>query len=389
MASREDKVSKTPVIMFFLLAAVILAVALFTYMKTRGVNIIDFDMQEIASVFKGEDEAADDSRVLALEYDSRSHPAFNVYKGHIIKCTADYIKAVNKKGEEVWSKSISMRKPLVKTNASELLVADEGGRQVYVFKGNNIKWEAKTNSDIINAYINESGYVTLVQEAEGYKGMVKVFDPNGVEMLHRSIAENFVVGAYVSPSAENLLINSINTSGITLKSKLELSRVMEESPFAAVLKDDVVFASVMHMKDDSFAAAGDKFLIYFDKAANEVWSRDMGRIYSACLSAGKYIAAACEDDGIVSSPSGKGYRVEIINTKGQVAAQYTLRDEVLNLNSFNDLIAVNTGREVHFINTRGKLEGKIASKSDILNVYFISRLEAVIVTRSSVEVVKV
>jgi len=389
VASKEGKVSKTPVIMFFLLAAVILAVALLTYMKIQGVDITNFDMQEIVSAFISEDETEEGSRVIELEYDSRSHSSFNVYKGQIIKCTADYIKAVNKKGEEVWSKSLSMRKPMLKTNGSELLVADEGGRQVYVFKGSSIKWEAKTDSDIINAYINENGYVAIVQEAEGYRGMVKVFDPNGVEMLQRSIAENYVVGAYVSPSAENLLINSINTSGIALTSKLELSKVTEESPFAAILKDDMVFVSVLYFKDDSFAAAGDEYLIYFDKAANEEWSRDMGRIYSTSLAAGKYIAAACEDDGTASSLSGKGFRVEIINNKGQVTARYALRDEVLNLSSFNDLIAVNTGREVHFINTRGKLESKVSSKSDILNVYFISRLEAVIVTRSSVEIVKV
>ena len=52
-------------------------------------------------------------------------------------------------------------------------------------------------------------------------------------------------------------------------------------------------------------------------------------------------------------------------------------------------MAINTGREVYFINSKADLILKYNSLSDVLQVYFFSKDEAAIVTRNSVDIIKI
>ncbi|MGI6777964.1 MAG: DUF5711 family protein [Acetivibrionales bacterium] len=382
--------SKASVFMFFLLVFVITVVAFLAYLRTEDINLERFNLKEyIVSTFIQENNTPGNSELLKLDYDERAYTVFSVYKGQIIKCTSEYIKGINTRGEEVWSRNISFNKPLIKLNGSEMLVADIGGRSSMVFKGGNLKWEVSTDSAIVNADISKEGYVTLVQEAEGYKNKVKVYDPYGVEMFYINIAENFVLSAGVSPSGEEIVINSINTSGISVKSKIEFTRLLDDNPFAAVMKEDVVFPSIWFLDDDSLLAVGNTHIVCFDRDREEAWSRAVKKVFSSNVCMGKFIIVASEGKSESGYYAGNGVMVEILNKKGQQAAVYPIGDKVKNIKSYSGLIAVNTGREVHFIDTKGTLKYKAGSKVDILDVHFINKLEAVIVTKNSVEVKRI
>lgn len=389
---RDDKPgSKVSIIMFFLLVFAVIIVAFLVYLKSNDMDFENINIKEfvIETFYEEKGTKTDNRELLELSYDGKSHPAFCVYKGLIVKSTKDYIKAINKKGEEVWVKSVSLNSPLIKTNGSELLIADLGGRSIYIFKGKDIKWEERTDYDIVNAHISREGYVTVVQKVHGYRNRVKVYDPYGVEMFYRNIAENFVLSAGVSPLGEQVVINSINTSGISVKSKLEFIKVLDENPFAAVLKEDMILPLVQYLDDDSLLAASGSCLFYFDRDRTEVWVKQFKKVYSSSICLGKYIAAAVESENGGGFYGGEKVKVQIYNTKGKQIAGYPIRDKVRNIRSYSNIIAVNTGREVHFIDIKGRLISKAGSKVDILDVYFINKLEAVLVTKNTVKVIRV
>lgn len=384
---------KSGIIAFVLLFMATVAVAFAVYLKSQGIDLKSISLDEIKEVlsqdYSPQEKAEGSALLYEIGFNEKDRPVFNVYRDIIVKCTRDYVKGLNKKGEELWSKDISLSKPLLKSNGSELLLADLDGYFIGVMSGKDIKWSEKLGDKLVNADISESGHVVAVQEGKSYRNVVKVFDPLGIEMFSRNIAENFVINASISPSVQQFVINSIDASGVEVTPSLEFFDMMG-NPFAAKIPEQgMIFTFIRYLGDDSLAAASDTMLVYYDKNRSEKWRKTFDRIYSLDVLLGKYIAVASKEGKDRSNAGGSLTTVDIFNSKGQTVSSFEIDDEVVNVRAFEDLVAVNTGREVYFVNSRGKLTGKYSSKSDITEVYFFSKVEAAVITKTSIAVIRV
>jgi len=401
--AEQRRGGKASIAMFLFLLVIVFCLSFYVYAKSRNeefenifnnVNIKEWVLglfegkSPVNSInkIKGAKEDEDDE-IIETEYDMSSHPVFGAYKEQLIKCIKDSIKGLNAEGKEVWQRSINAGNPMFKTNGTDMLVADIGGKDIYIFNGNNIKWEKRIDNKIINADINEKGYVTVIHEAEGFKCAVSAFDPDGVEMFRRFIADSYVLAAKMAPSGKQFLINAVNISGINAYSYIEFFDNYEK-PYAG-LKQDEIMAQVQYLKDGSVFAAGPSKAICFDKEGKEKWAKDFPKIYSADTSAGKYIILAVAGNGNSGILGRNDVEVQVLNTRGQLVSAYSVADEVKNIACFEEIIAVNTGREVHFVDTGGELVRRFAFKSDVINVQFFSKEKALVVTKNSTAVVKI
>lgn len=390
---------RTGIIVFFLLFIVVICLAAFVYMRSKDIDIANVRIKDTFSDLLGaKGKSVEEEKPTIIEYDIKDHPTFYAYGNVLIKCTRDYVKGLDRKGKEVWSVATAANNPLVKTNGNELLVTDIGGKEIYVIKGKSISWTAKLEENILNAHISKDGYVTIVNEARGYRGQVRVFDSSGIEMFKRFVAQNFVLSAEVSPSGGQFLINYIDASGIKAGSYVDFFDVKElmsgrKEPVAGMMLDDEdIFPFVWQMKDDSLFAVGCSTVVYIDKKRDKKWVGKYEKIYSSGIIQDKYLILAATGTGSSGETDSSGVsssRISILSEEGNETASYPIKEEVKNIQAYDDMIAANTGREVHFINAKGKLVSKYSFKSDVLNVYFLSRLEAAVVTRNNVEIIKI
>lgn len=385
--NEEHKTRKSGLFLTVLLFMMIIGIAFFAYMKSRDeISFKDINLKGLLSADSAKSRKAEAEKTYEIAYEPREHPVFNVHNEYLVKCTKDAVKGLNKKGQEIWSINASFNNPLVKSNGVELMIADLGGRDLYVIRDKTVKWNNRIDNSIINADIGKGGYVAVVQQAKGYKGMIKVFDPLGVEMFYRKIADYFVLGVQVAPSSEQLVMNSVDTSGINIKPSLQFFDMLG-NPFAAKEPvKDVIFPSVWYLNDDSLLAVSDSLLVFYDKERNEKWRKEFSRIYSSNVVLGKYLVIAVESENKPGMLGGASSEILFFNSKGNKTAACEVEAGVRNLRVCSDIIAVNTGREVYFIDTKGKLIGKYSSKHEILDVYFFSKAEAAVVTKSSVVV---
>jgi hypothetical protein len=380
--------TKSGVILSLLLFLVVLAVACLAYLKSQGIDLKTVRIGELFSVNTSLNKDKPDKVMFEIGFDVKSRPAFHVYRDLIIRCSNNTIKGINKKGEEVWSLNVSIEKPLLESNGHELLAADLEGKNIYVISGREIKWENKVDGNIINADISADGYVAVVQEQRGYRNIVRVFDPRGMEMFSRNIVHNYVISAKISPLSEQLVINSLDASGVEINPSIEFFDMMG-SPFAAKIpQPNTIFPSVWYLDGDLLLAASDSMLVLYDSERNEKWRKEFDRVYSSGVLLGKYVVAAVETSGDKSSRRTASRGIVIYNSGGQLTGEFHLDEAVKNIRTYSDIIAVNTIREVYFINSRGKFVGKYTSKTDITDVYFFSKLEAAVVTRDRVVIVR-
>lgn len=379
------------IIAFFFLFILVICLSGYVYLRSKGIDIAEIGVKNVLSGIIGSQiKSGENTKPIVIEYDVTSHPAFCTYGNDLIKCTGDYVIGVDRNGNEVWSIPINITDPLLKTNGTELLVTGIGSKEIYIIKGKSIKWSTKFEDNVLNAHISKDGYVTVVSEAKGYRGQVRVFDPSGIEMFKRFVAENFILSAEVSPSGSQFLINYIDASGIEAVSYVDFFNVKEiisgqKEPVAGMsLNEEDIFPFIWQLDDDSFFTVGSSTVVYVDKDRNKKWTNQYGKIYSSGVIQNKYLALAAIDLG---NRSASNTKISILNRQGKEIASYQVKDEVKNIQVYVDIIAVNTGREVLIINSKGELLDQYSFKSDVLNVYFLNRFQAAVVTNNSVEII--
>lgn len=400
-SDNESRGVKTSLTAFLLILLIVISLSFYVYSRSRDEELKNISIKEWilslltkkenietkVSAVMAETEEGDGDGALELGYDFSQHTVFCIYKGLLIRCTSDSVKGINSKGEEEWSRSVDLGKPLLKTNGIDILVVDLDGKMIYVFSGSNLKWEKKLEDKILNAEISEDGYVTVVHKANGYKAAVSAFDPYGISMFTRFVADNLVLSSKMYSSGKRFVINEVDISGTKAHSYLEFFESYEK-PFAGVKLDEIM-ASIYYMKDGAVFTAGTTKAQYFDKDAKEKWSREYGKIYSSIPFGGKYVALAVDESDKPSSLGFRNTEIQVLNQHGEQVSTYHVGDEVRNVEAFDDIIAVNATREVHFINTGGKLLKKLAFKADVLQVHFFNKEEALVVTRNSAARVKI
>jgi hypothetical protein len=384
-SKQEHTGRKLNIIMFILLCLLLAGLGFFAYAKSHNIDLGSLN------IFKSNASSESNSgkESLKLQYDTREHTFFDVQNGTIIKYTKDSIKGISKNGEELWTIQLTMANPFVKVSDNGVLIADIGGKDIYVIEDGKIKWNKKLDDNIINACISKKGYVTVVHEAKGYRNAVTAFDLHGGKYFTRYINETNVLSAIASPTGKQVLINSVDTSGVTADSSIELTDIYGK-PLAKLTNKDSILAYAGFIGNENIIAAGDSRIVFYDKDHKEKWSKDFknSEVYSARTVSDKYIAAVVGGEDANGSLADV-ITLKIINTDGKQAAEYKINSEVKGIEAYDGVIAVNTGREVLFINTSGRLEGKFTGQNDITEVRFFNRSEALIVTKTDIEIVNV
>jgi len=304
---RNDS-SKYAVVVSLLLIILILCIAFLVYLKNQGLSIKELNINELFSKgIPAAEERAGGEVISEFKYTREESVGFGVYDGLFVRCGSDGIRFLDEESVEQWSKPLLMNKPMVKSSGSYLLVADSGGKDIYLIKGRSVRWNEKLENAIINADVNKKGFVSVVTEKEGYKGEVIVYDSYGNWMFTTVRAEDFILSARVLASSQRTLITTVNTSGDAVKTNLEFVDMHGETQATVTTKDEIV-SSAVELGNGWVVAAGSKSILCINSKGETVWKHSFDRIYSiTSLSGNKAVAAVRVKDKSSLLDSGKTY----------------------------------------------------------------------------------
>ena len=386
----EHNLSKLSIVMFLLLCVTIITIVFLVYFKSVHMDSKSFGLNN-AIKGKSQGTALSNSVETLGEFKNeyKEHTDFAAFKDIIIKCTKDSILWLNKNGEELKVKIISLENPVMKISGAYLLIADIGGKEFYVINGMNIKWTKKSDTNIINADIDSNGFVSIVKEKKGYKGAIDIYNKNGNIVFTTVRSGSFVLGARIFSTEDKVLINKVDASGISANSNLEFVNLGAEQMSKSLQEENVIFSNLWNLNGDYIIGVSDNALVCYDMKLEKKWKKSFNQIFSSVLALGKYTVVACEmeDKSVLTSKSGTD--IKMINSIGKDIATYTLNSNVINIDCIGNLVAINTGNEIDFINTSGKLVGKYSSKSEVLKADFFDNREVMVQTQKSITILKI
>lgn len=303
---------------------------------------------------------------------------FNTYKDLLIVADKYKIEAYDKRGNKKWSLPVMLANPLLKAGQSGVLLADTGGRIFYFIDDGGILWYGETDGDIVNASINDLGFICVVYEKGGYKGAVVVFDPEGKEVYTRYIADTFVFSSHIFESRyrqdQTVIISSMDISGIIPSTYLEFTDI-SGNPFAGFIPEKgELFPFTLILDYSSFVLHNEnKVLLFKDRVKKE--ERNFGAISVLKGLPDGWIAA-----GVKKNIQDLHSCLILLDSDFNELFSADIDDDINTMDFKNGIIGVNTKREVYFYDTKGILKATYGSVSDIDEVLILDSSHVVVVT---------
>jgi len=372
---------RTGILTALLLFLAVMSVAFYTYLQSQNIDIKTLNPGQL---FNGFQQKTIKAAEVAYEipYDSKERPQYVAYSDYLVKCSADGIRLLDKKGQVILSEGIVLTKPLLKAEGSYLLVADVGGMDILVIKDKSIVWRDRTDFNITNAEINSKGYAAVITTSKRYNGEINVYDPNGVKLYKSVIANEFAVTAKISNKSRGMAIDSINAKGAEAFTTLKFYDA--DGKETAVKNLDIsgnIYPSIWYTADDSLFAVGDTAVACLDKKGELKWEKKFAKVTAAAVSNVNHIAAVVQD--------AKGVELKVFGADGRELASAAIGGEKSGIAAKEGIIALNTLHEVDFYNERGNCISKYYSDSDIIGISFFNRQQAAVMTKAYIAVVNI
>jgi hypothetical protein len=142
-------------------------------------------------------------------FDNNSTNCFAQVDNSLLVCSSNGIQLFSQSGTEYISETVALSNPAAQAEGSYAVAFDLGGTTLYQISGKAVTDTKKTDGPIFNARVNSEGYLTVLTQETGYKGVVTVYDAKGTAKMKVNISSSYVMDAGVSQDGSVLALVTI------------------------------------------------------------------------------------------------------------------------------------------------------------------------------------
>ncbi len=277
-----------------------------------------------------------------LSYDSASGGAVAALDGGILVCSQTGLQLVARSGNLVLDEAVTFAQPVISAAGSYAVAYDAGGSGLYLIHDREVAWTYTAAGDqgILAARVDEGGWVTIVEQASGYKAAVTVYNAALSPVVTENISSAFVTDAILSPDRQTLAAVTIGEDDSGFYSTLIFYSVSDGAELARCpLSDDIVLD--MDWEADALWVMGEYGAYCVQEQAVAFSSVDSGRYLRAFSLGGDGFAAAY----CTKYQSGGAGEVLLLGADG-TEQSFAVSEEVLDLSAAGNYLAVLTAGEL-------------------------------------------
>ncbi len=269
------------------------------------------------------------------------------------------------------SHKIGYRQPVLLKSGDSLYCFDRGGNSISVYDSFDKLKEKTFENSIINAAVSESGYVAVITEAYGYKGMVTILDNDLNEVMQWYSADyylmylgftkkNTVSVITVVPNNENIDTYVVD---LNYKTGEERKVICAENrfPMAAYVKHDNNLEVISDT--DILTFRGDDFTPIYRYGSADIYSYRQFDEYCAIIS--------------LTDSVKQIYRLTVIDTVGNIKFEKIV-ESYKDIQFFNDYFFILSDGKITTVGLGGQEVGLTAVDPEIYKI-LVSRGFALLV----------
>ncbi|MBE6023048.1 MAG: hypothetical protein E7231_07420 [Cellulosilyticum sp.] len=222
---------------------------------------------------------AESKELIALQSNEKSYIGIN--NKQVIHITRDGIKAYNLDGDEIWQDTLSADNFVVMQKEPYIAVGSKQGKVVQIFNEKGKQAEVISNYPIVYFSINEAGgLVTIANNDTSY--VVTAYDERGQILCDRTTytkQDGYPVVAELSPDNSKLMLSYVSVDEPQVISRVYAMDVNDRDnksrdnlEYGREQKNNLVY-EIEFINENTWVAIGDKLVVWYDKAGNEIGSQ--------------------------------------------------------------------------------------------------------------------
>ncbi len=269
-------------------------------------------------------------------FENNATNCFAQVDNSLLVCSSTGIRLFSQSGTEYINETVALSSPAVAADGAYAVAFDVGGTRLYQIKGKTIASTRTTDGPIFNARVNSNGYMTVITQETGYKGVVTVYDARDSARVQINISSAYVMDAAVSDSGDTLAVVTIG---------------VEQSSFCST----VTFYEVSTGETQNSWQMSGQLVLDLKWQDGWVWLQtDQG---AACVDPENGIVGSWEGDtdylwgyafcgngNLVSAwgkyETGNQGKIVLVDQYGETVAQVDITQHILSFSAAGDYIAV-------------------------------------------------
>ena len=211
----------------------------------------------------------------AYTYESGSDQVFAAVGDGLAVASGSALQLLDADGETVWKQIVSYGAPAVFGGEKQALFCDIGGTAAVVVGLDGESRAMETSDEIITAAMNESGWFTIVTEAAGYKGLVRVYNADCELQYEWWSGSGYVLRAAVSPDHKLLAALCADGEG----GKLHLFSLSSETELASAEFPQELAFDLCFLGSDTVCCISETALHFLNTKGEEKGKYELGDSY--------------------------------------------------------------------------------------------------------------
>ena len=275
-------------------------------------------------------------------YNSDQSGHFASLDGSLVSVSMHQLTVLDEKNRTLYDESVKFQTPSLQSRGGRAVAYDVGGTEVYVLSDKGLVYKLDCAGEVLNASLNQKGWLTVVCGESGCKAAVRVYDAEGEAVFAFRSSDRFVMTAALSADSRTLAAVTMGQENGVFASYVVFYRVNSDKEAGrCTLRGSVVYD--LTAAGSGFCAVTEEQLCFLSGDGVMTAAYDYGGDYLRRVSV--------SDDGYAAVllgryRTGTQHRVVTVGGDGKEIAALELDAEVSSLSAAGRYVAVLTSDEL-------------------------------------------
>lgn len=293
---------------------------------------------------------------------------YTTYEDGILRYGRDGVTAVDRKGNSIWSGSYEMAEPRADVCGSSVVIADIGGKSLYIYKGSGTGTAFTVDYPIVQACVSKQGVIAVLLE-ETSSNTIALYNPfdKSAQLLAEiptNVEDGYPVGLDLSPDGSSVVASYLDVLTGAAKSRVAFYNFTDVGKNANCLVgahnyDETIISEVRFMDDTTVCLFGEKG-VYLWKNMRQPESAGKKEFSDEIQS------AFIDEDyvGIIMKRDEKKANMQVYDKELQKVLALNIENDYTHVQIYDDEILLNSASRcmVYRINGVKKFDKKLKSK---------------------------
>ena len=275
-------------------------------------------------------------------YNSDQSGHFASLDGSLVSVSMHQLTVLDEKNRTLYDESVKFQTPSLQSRGGRAVAYDVGGTEVYVLSDKGLVYKLDCAGEVLNASLNQKGWLTVVCGESGCKAAVRVYDAEGEAVFAFRSSDRFVMTAALSADSRTLAAVTMGQENGVFASYVVFYRVNSDKEAGrCTLRGSVVYD--LTAAGSGFCAVTEEQMCFLSGDGVMTAAYDYGGDYLRRVSV--------SDDGYAAVllgryRTGTQHRIVTVNGEGKELAALEIDAEVASLSAAGRYVAVLTGEEL-------------------------------------------